>query len=135
MPLLKRLLHALGLYRSDEALPILKPILEAVDDLAHQEGRSREAVAAELLAMALERRQAHEFYIHCWEQLTPREQEVAALVCLGYTNRQIARELAISFSTVKTHVHHILSKFEFSSRADLQAALANWDLVAWLEAR
>ena len=135
MSLLKRLLHTLGLYRPEETLPIIEPILEAIDALAHQEGRSYEAVAADLLAVAQERRLAHERYSQCWKQLTPREQQVAALVCLGYSNPQIADHLSISLSTVKTHVHHVLSKFDFTSRADLQAALANWDLVVWLEAR
>jgi predicted ATPase/DNA-binding CsgD family transcriptional regulator len=51
--------------------------------------------------------------------LTPREMEVAGLVALGLSNRQIARRLFISEHTAATHVQHILGKLEFSSRAQI----------------
>ena len=54
--------------------------------------------------------------------LTTREQEVAARVALGETNRQVARSLGISLATVKDHVHAILSKTGFQSRSELIAA-------------
>lgn len=47
--------------------------------------------------------------------LTGREMEVLPL--MGSTNSEIADELNISLSTVKTHVHHILEKLGVSSRA------------------
>jgi two-component system, NarL family, response regulator LiaR len=55
------------------------------------------------------------------EALTERETEVLKLLAHGKANKQIARELFIDEQTVKTHVHHILSKFGVSSRT--QAAL------------
>jgi predicted ATPase/DNA-binding CsgD family transcriptional regulator len=51
--------------------------------------------------------------------LTPREVEVAGLVALGLSNRQIGRRLFISEHTAATHVQHILGKLEFSSRAQI----------------
>ncbi|MDR7554133.1 MAG: LuxR C-terminal-related transcriptional regulator [Armatimonadota bacterium] len=51
--------------------------------------------------------------------LTPRELEVAGLVALGLSNREIARRLFISENTAATHVQHILGKLEFSSRAQI----------------
>lgn len=54
--------------------------------------------------------------------LSAREQEVARLVASGYSNRQIADALFISLGTVKDHVHSILSKTGFSSRAQVIAA-------------
>ena len=54
--------------------------------------------------------------------LTAREQEVATLVAAGYSNRQVALALSIRLSTVKDHVHAILSKSGFESRAQLIAA-------------
>jgi DNA-binding NarL/FixJ family response regulator len=42
--------------------------------------------------------------------LTPREREVVDLMSKGLTNRQIAERLAISRSTVKVHVRHVLDK-------------------------
>lgn len=54
--------------------------------------------------------------------LSTREQEVARLVTSGYTNRQIGDALFISLGTVKDHVHAILTKTGFASRAQVIAA-------------
>jgi two-component system nitrate/nitrite response regulator NarL len=51
--------------------------------------------------------------------LTSREAEVMALVEQGLMNKQIARRLGISRSTVKNHVHRILQKEAVFSRGDL----------------
>ena len=51
--------------------------------------------------------------------LTSREQEVAALVARGLTNRRISTELSISERTVATHVGRILKKLGLRSRAQL----------------
>ena len=53
--------------------------------------------------------------------LTPREIDILRLVVAGRTNREIARELGISLSTVKTHVQRIISKLRVSDRT--QAAV------------
>jgi DNA-binding CsgD family transcriptional regulator len=53
--------------------------------------------------------------------LTPREQEVLALVRQGLSNRQIARTLWIAESTVKAHVHHVLEKLGARSRTEAAA--------------
>ncbi len=42
--------------------------------------------------------------------LTDREEEVARLVAQGFTSKQIARKLAISAETVKTHRRRMLQK-------------------------
>jgi DNA-binding NarL/FixJ family response regulator len=52
-------------------------------------------------------------------ELTQREEEVAALVARGMTNRQIASELVISEHTVATHVGRILKKLGLQSRAQI----------------
>ena len=43
------------------------------------------------------------------EPLTPREQEVVALIARGLANKRIAAELGISEKTVKAHVSNVLS--------------------------
>jgi predicted ATPase/DNA-binding CsgD family transcriptional regulator len=48
--------------------------------------------------------------------LTPREEEVAALVARGYSNRQIAGALVITEGTAGNHIVHILRKLGFTSR-------------------
>jgi non-specific serine/threonine protein kinase len=53
--------------------------------------------------------------------LTRREQEVAALVARGLTNRQIAAQLYLSVRTIEAHVDHILSKLGFRTRTQLAA--------------
>jgi DNA-binding NarL/FixJ family response regulator len=58
------------------------------------------------------------------EALTPREREVARLLAAGRRNREIAEALTISLSTVKDHVHHVLTKTGHSNRAALAASLA-----------
>lgn len=55
------------------------------------------------------------------EPLTERETAVLTLLAAGKANKEIARELAIGETTVKSHVRHILSKLGVESRT--QAAL------------
>jgi len=52
------------------------------------------------------------------DTLTPREQEVLALLREGLTNEQIAERLGISFAGAKYHVSEILSKLYVSSRQE-----------------
>jgi DNA-binding NarL/FixJ family response regulator len=54
-------------------------------------------------------------------RLTPREQEIAALVAQGLTNRQMSTELSISERTAANHVAKILSKLGLRSRAQIAA--------------
>jgi DNA-binding NarL/FixJ family response regulator len=53
--------------------------------------------------------------------LTPRERQVAALVASGRTNRQIGRVLGISEKTTEVHMHHVMSKLDARSRAEVAA--------------
>lgn len=53
--------------------------------------------------------------------LTARELDVLALLATGKTNRQIARELHLSLSTVKGHLERLISKLGVSDRT--QAAV------------
>lgn len=53
--------------------------------------------------------------------LTPREQELAALVAAGLGNREIAERLVISENTVKNHMKNILDKLGLHNRVKLTA--------------
>lgn len=53
-----------------------------------------------------------------YEQITPREREVLALLDLKYTNPDIAEALSVSTNTVKNHVHNILEKLDVDRRED-----------------
>jgi NarL family two-component system response regulator LiaR len=50
--------------------------------------------------------------------LTPREEEVLALMVEGLNNPDIAERLVVSRSTAKAHVSNILSKLGVSNRAE-----------------
>jgi FixJ family two-component response regulator len=54
-----------------------------------------------------------------YEQLTPREREVMALVVTGLLNKQVAGELATTERTIKFHRAHIMQKMRAESLADL----------------
>jgi NarL family two-component system response regulator LiaR len=63
------------------------------------------------------------------QELTRREREILALLVKGLTNSEIAERLAVSRSTVKIHVGHILAKLEVSSRAEAIALAIQHGLV------
>lgn len=54
-----------------------------------------------------------------YEELTPREREVMALVIQGLLNKQIAGELGTSETTVKIHRGQVMRKMEAESLPDL----------------
>ena len=54
-----------------------------------------------------------------YEQLTPREREVMALVVTGMLNKQVAGELATTERTIKFHRANIMQKMKAESLADL----------------
>ncbi len=49
--------------------------------------------------------------------LTPREQEILHLIAAGKSLPEIAKELYLGLTTVKTHVQHLYSKLGVSDRA------------------
>jgi LuxR family maltose regulon positive regulatory protein len=50
------------------------------------------------------------------EPLSQRELEVLQLIAAGLSNREIAEELIVAVSTVKTHIRNIYGKLDVSSR-------------------
>ncbi|MCW5772972.1 MAG: hypothetical protein KIT16_15115 [Rhodospirillaceae bacterium] len=60
-----------------------------------------------------------------FEKLPPRAADVARLVCRGRSNKEIAREMAISDQTVKDHVANLCRRFGALNRTELAAILQN----------
>lgn len=100
-------------------------------ELAEREGRSVNGVASDLLSFALEERLSAEETLRRWYGLTAREQQVAALLCQGYSNRQIAAVLVISPETVKSHLGRALHKFGLRNKTQLRQTLIGWDFKEW----
>ncbi|MFB4291694.1 response regulator [Nonomuraea sp. ATR24] len=61
--------------------------------------------------------------------ITEREREVLVLVAKGLSNTEIAGQLYLSLSTVKTHVSHLLTKLDARSRIHLVIAAYEAGLV------
>lgn len=62
--------------------------------------------------------------------LTPREIEVLRYVAEGKTNQEIAEELILSATTVKTHVQNILQKLNVSDRTQAAVVALRCGLIA-----
>ena len=103
-----------------------------LESLAKREGRAPDDLIILLLNQGLDAYRQADSDHRSWEKLSAREKEVAALMCGGLTNRQIAARLVVSSETIKTHVSHLLRKFGLRSRRELRARLKDWDLGEWL---
>lgn len=133
MSIWQRLMYWIGLrdtpgpryYRISEPLHI------SIKTLASQEHRTEDEIAKDIFAAGLTQYYESFELWDRWNSLTPREQEVAALVCLGHTNRQAAARLGISPETVKYHLHNVLAKYGLNSRSQLRQALKEWDFSTW----
>jgi FixJ family two-component response regulator len=69
--------------------------------------------------VALEREMSIRNLRNCYASLTPREQQVMALVVAGLLNKQVGGELGISEITVKAHRGQVMHKMKANSLADL----------------
>jgi DNA-binding CsgD family transcriptional regulator len=123
-----KLLQALGRQRTvSQHIAYDRSLWEHVRTLAEMEQRSEEEVLNDLLAAALVQRRQEEEILQRWRVLSPREQEVAALIRQDCTDQQIAERLSISANTVKTHVRNIRRKLGAGSKAAVRYMLIGLD--------
>ena len=61
-------------------------------------------------------------------KLTRREKEIAALVILGRSNREIADQLFIDEMTVKVHMKNIFGKLEIRRRGEIASKALDFNL-------
>lgn len=100
--------------------------------IAERERRTPQEVAARLLDQAIHEQDTQSWVLQHWEELSPRQKQIAAYICRGDTTARIAAQLTIAQTTVKSHVEIILRKFDINSRAELRQMLAPWDLSNYL---
>ena len=51
-------------------------------------------------------------------KLTEREEEILSMLAKGYANKEISDKMAVSMSTVRTHLRHIYDKLHVRSRTE-----------------
>ncbi len=61
--------------------------------------------------------------INPFERLTVQEKKIVHFLSEGKSNKEIANELSISLSTIKTHTNNIYKKLGINSRAQLLNSL------------
>jgi DNA-binding NarL/FixJ family response regulator len=102
-----RLLEAIRVVHAGDAIVDPAVTRKLLDQFVHRlpapgEQRDRAGAAADRLAGT-----------------TGREREVLTLVARGLSNAEIAAELIVTETTVKTHVHHLLTKLGARDRVQL----------------
>lgn len=108
-------------------------IITVVRKAAKQQGRSEEEIIADLTKAGWDQLQQESEMEERWNSLSHREQQVVALICLGYRNYQIAEILVIAPETVKTHLQNIFSKVNLRSSKELRLVLTDWNFAEWWE--
>lgn len=137
MSLLQRLLQYLSqkLHGADQPRIFLKDaeLIAVIKDVAKQQSRAEEDVIADFTKIGLNQFLTQNELENRWSSLSQREQQVVALICLGYRNYEIAEKLSIAPETVKTHLQKVFDKFNLRSSKELRLALKNWDFREWWE--
>ena len=105
--------------------------LQSLRLIARDEGVGPDEVVTRLVRSAVKEHSLEFLVRERWKTLTPREKQVTALICKGYTSRQVASVLKISPTTVKTHAENAMRKFGVSSRESLRQMLAGWNIIPY----
>ena len=90
-------------------------VVDAIGRAARGETVVAPAMTAKLVKL-LDNKGSNE--VPLLETLTQREREILTHLARGESNKAIARQLEISYDTVKLHVRHILAKLNLSSRVE-----------------
>jgi DNA-binding CsgD family transcriptional regulator len=110
--------------RADRARPLLQQALVIYEQLDADRDLARAEAVLRQAGIRRGRRGRRARPQFGWPSLTPAEQAVARLVADGLTNPQIGERLYISRRTVHTHLLHIFTKLDITSRAQLAVQVA-----------
>jgi len=133
MSIWQRLLSLIGLRPkfSSRTYEISESLQVTLTTIAKHEGRPEHELLPDLVAAGLTQYYTIDELMPKWESLSPREQHVAALACLGYSNHEIAHRQGKSLQTIKTQIRSVLRKFGVKNRYQLRALLGHWDFSYW----
>lgn len=106
-------------------------LILAIKEVAIQQNRSEEEIVGYLTKVGLDQLNQQKDLYECWFSLSEREQQVAALICMGYKNHEVAQILTIAPETVKTHLQRIFLKFNLRSSRELRLVLKDWNFKDW----
>jgi DNA-binding CsgD family transcriptional regulator len=134
MSILQRLLYWIGLrsdpgprkYEVDTLLQI------SINTLAKHEGRPAHELFPDIVAAGLTQYSTNDRILKKWASLTPREQQVTAWICLGYSNRQMASRMGVTEAAVKFHIRNVYSKLRVKNRGKLRQKFAGWDFTEFM---
>lgn len=94
-------------------------LVQAVERVSRGEGMLDPAMTSMVFSEMRKAQQAQ--HVAAFNELTPQELAVLALVAEGLTNRQIAVKLYLGEGTVRNYVSSVLSKINVSNRAEAAA--------------
>ena len=131
------LLEALKAGASGFILKHMRPqqIVGAIKRVLEGEYPLNQEVAMQLLRRLIDEKQVKKAQApksSLLATLSPREVEVLELLVREESNQQIAGDLSISISTVKNHVHHIITKLGVSDRVQAAILAIENDLISTL---
>jgi DNA-binding NarL/FixJ family response regulator len=101
-------------------------LVQAVRVVARGEGLIAPSITKRLIEEIAQRPPQHTAPPEALRSLTQRELEVLQLVARGLSNQEIAKELFVSETTVKTHVGRVLMKLGVRDR--VQAVVLAYEL-------
>jgi DNA-binding CsgD family transcriptional regulator len=123
-----RLLQALGIRVSAESIYYLDgALLQSLQTLADEERRPGDEIAADIIASAVSFQDTSQELWQRWSRLSPREQQVAMMICHNYTTSEMAAQLMMSTNTLKSHIRKVLRKFDVHGRVELRDILTDFD--------
>jgi DNA-binding CsgD family transcriptional regulator len=128
-----RLRHLLKKRQEESASRVFskdEQLVLKVREIAVSQRRGEQEVYDDIIESGMKVLSDKDAYEDIWTSLSAREQQVAALTCLGYRSYEIAGSLGISYETVRTHSKHIYAKFGLN-RKGLRLALSRWNLEDW----
>ena len=122
----KRLWIRRGVFSRDAQLR------RTVREMAVSQRRAEHEIYDDLIESGLTALNETHKYEEIWGLLSAREQQVTALICMGFRSYEIAIALGVSYETVRSHSKHIYTKFGLG-RKELRQALGQWDFENWWE--